>query len=126
MLGIFQHSNQSENALFDGAVAEGIVSYLVPCKGQIDLSSVRALRSLVRSTEKLTVRHFRINPLHGSQKGCSVAFGVPVNEADVLARIPHPLGECYGGSSFPGSSESGEDSDDLRFHDLSFEKEKKE
>jgi len=50
MLGIFQHSNQSENPLFDVAVAEGIASYLIPCRGQIDLSSVRALRSLVRST----------------------------------------------------------------------------
>ena len=50
MLGIFQHSNQSENPLFDAAVAEGIASYLIPCRGQIDLSSVRALRSLVRST----------------------------------------------------------------------------
>ena len=50
MLGIFQHSNQSENPLFDVAVAEGIASYLIPCRGQVDLSSVRALRSLVRST----------------------------------------------------------------------------
>jgi len=50
MLGIFQHANQSENPLFGAAVAEGLESHLIPCRGQIDLSSVRVLRSLVRST----------------------------------------------------------------------------
>jgi len=50
MLGIFQHSNQLENPLFDAAVAEGIESHLIPCGGQMDLSSVRALRSLARNT----------------------------------------------------------------------------
>jgi len=50
MLCAFQHSKQSENPLFDAAVAVGIKSYLIPCEGQIDFSCVRGLRSLVRST----------------------------------------------------------------------------
>jgi len=50
LLGIFQHGDRLERPLFDAATAAGIESYLIPCKGPIDFSTVRALRSLVRST----------------------------------------------------------------------------
>jgi glycosyltransferase involved in cell wall biosynthesis len=50
LLGVFQHSDRSKNPLFDAATEAGIEAHRIPCKGQIDFSSVRALRSLVRST----------------------------------------------------------------------------
>jgi glycosyltransferase involved in cell wall biosynthesis len=50
LLGIFKHGDRLESPLFEAARAAGIESYLIPCKGPIDFSSVRTLRSLLRRT----------------------------------------------------------------------------
>jgi len=48
ILGVFKHVDQTENQFFDAAVAAGLEVHLIPCRGQIDVSAVRAILDLTR------------------------------------------------------------------------------
>jgi glycosyltransferase involved in cell wall biosynthesis len=47
-LGVFQNSSQAPAQLYERAVGEGLETYSLGCRGQVDLALVRAIRELVR------------------------------------------------------------------------------
>jgi glycosyltransferase involved in cell wall biosynthesis len=49
IIGVFQHRGETVHQLSDAAISEGIASYSIPCRGQIDLSAARRIRDLVQT-----------------------------------------------------------------------------
>jgi glycosyltransferase involved in cell wall biosynthesis len=50
MLSVFSNSSNPNLQLHDSATKEGLESYLIPCKGQIDRKAIASIRELVQRT----------------------------------------------------------------------------
>jgi len=50
MLGVFSNSSAPNHQLHERAVKEGIESYLIPCKGQVDRTTIANIRELADRT----------------------------------------------------------------------------
>jgi glycosyltransferase involved in cell wall biosynthesis len=50
VLGVFSNSSNPNHQLHERAVKEGIESHLIPCKGQIDRTTITSIRELVART----------------------------------------------------------------------------
>lgn len=50
VLGVFDHATGKKIALHEAALSRGLESHLLPCKGQLDLSTSDAIRTLAAST----------------------------------------------------------------------------
>lgn len=49
-LGVFENAANPNRQLFNAAVSQGLEAYLIPCTGQIDRSTLAAIRALAGST----------------------------------------------------------------------------
>ena len=50
LLGVFSNSSNPNLQLYERAVQEGIESYLIPCRGQIDRATIGSIRDLLLQT----------------------------------------------------------------------------
>src|SRR5260370_14909389 len=50
MLGVFSNSSAPNHQLHERAIKEGIESYLIPCKGQVDRTAIANIRDLAVRT----------------------------------------------------------------------------
>ena len=79
ILGVFANSANENVQLHERAVAEGIESHLIPCKGQIDIAVPRRIRELVALT-KADVVH-----AHGYKADIYVAIAMSGQKVPIVS-----------------------------------------